>query len=170
VSLTAGTLPAGVLATSSGTSFTVSGTPATGTGGVYPLTLRATDGSGSTSRDVNLEVFEQPKITTDVNVKPNFYMGQKNSFSITTSGYPDRGNAPTVANPPVPTDPTQGLGMYFTVTGLPPSLTYSALDPTGYTTGTLVISGTPAQADLGDHMITVKAVNESGLPRIRHSR
>jgi hypothetical protein len=162
VSLTTGTLPAGLLARQSGTSFGISGTPAKDTGGVYPLTLTATNGSGSASKDVRVEVFEQPAFTTDVKIKPNFYQGQKNSFSFTTSGYPDRGKAPSVANPPVPTDPAQGLGMYFTVTGLPPSLTYTGLDRAGYTTGTLTISGTPAQADLGDHVVTFKAVNGVG--------
>jgi hypothetical protein len=126
------------------------------------LTLTATNSSGSTPLDVMLEVFEEPKITTDGNTKPNFYEGQQNSFSFTTSGYPSLGKAPMAANQPAPTDPTQGLGMYFTVTGLPPSLTYSNLDPAGHATGALTISGNPAQADLGDHLVTITATNGVG--------
>jgi hypothetical protein len=165
ISITAGKLPQGLIDHSSGTSLTISGIPAAGTGGAYPLTLTATNPSGSISRDVNLEVFEQPRITTDVNMQPNFYQfhqGQRNSFSFTTLGYPDRGQEPMAANQPAPTDPNQALGMYFTVTGLPSGFSASNLDPTGRATGTLTISGTPAQADLGQHVITIKAENGVG--------
>jgi hypothetical protein len=142
--------------------YDIIGTPAAGTGGVYELTVTATNASGSASKKLKLEVFEQPAITTVDSA--NFYAGTLNSFSVTTTGYPSRSTQPVAANPGVPSNPTEGRGMYFTVTGLPPGLQYSGLDPAGYATGTLAISGNPSASERGTHIITIKAINGVGGP------
>jgi hypothetical protein len=52
--------------------------------------------------------------------------------------------------------------MYFTVTGLPASLTASNLDPQGNATGTLTIQGTPLPGDAGLHSVQIMARNGVG--------
>jgi hypothetical protein len=77
------------------------------------------------------------------------------------SGYPALSSAPV----------SQGqnaadfvAGMQFTVSGLPADLSYSNLNPEGYNTGTLMLSGTPSSSDVGPHVITISADNGVGAP------
>lgn len=89
VTLTAGSLPAGVAYNSS--TKTLSGTPATGTGGVYNLVFTAANGIGSNAtQNFTLTVNEAPSITSTS--QATFAIGVPAAFSLVTRGYP----APTV--------------------------------------------------------------------------
>jgi hypothetical protein len=79
---------------------------------------------------------------------------------VTALGFPNVSNQP---NPTAtPTSPDQGLGMHFDVAGLPASFTASNLNPEGFATGTLTITGTPTDADLGVHGVRFTATNGVG--------
>ena len=83
----AGTLPAGLTFTSNanGTA-TLAGTAAPGTGGTYPLTIRATNSQGSVTQAFTLTVRQAPTFTS-----PSSFTGGRGvtlNFVITTSGFP----------------------------------------------------------------------------------
>ena len=60
-----GTLPPGVTFTDNGDgTATLSGTPAAGSGGLYLLTITATNVAGSYSQSFILIVFQTPQITS----------------------------------------------------------------------------------------------------------
>ena len=60
-----GSLPAGVTFTDNGDgTATLSGTPATGTGGTYPLTVTASSSVGSTTQSFTLTVEELASFTS----------------------------------------------------------------------------------------------------------
>ncbi len=83
-----GTLPTGVSFTynSDGTA-TLNGTPATGTGGAYPLQLMALNGIVPNAiQDFTLTVNEAPAFTSAPTT--TFAVGSLGSFNITTSGQP----------------------------------------------------------------------------------
>lgn len=97
-----GTLPAGV--TWDNTNHHLSGTPAAGTGGSYPLVVKASSSVGSVSKSFTLNVQAPPAITSSA--ATTFQQGLNGSFTVTASGYP----APT-----------------FSKTGtLPPGVTFSS--------------------------------------------
>jgi len=84
VSVTAGTLPAGVTLSPAGV---LSGTPDPGTGGVYNVTLTATNGVGSNAvQAFTLTVNQAPAFTSAAATA--FTVGVAGTFSITTSGFP----------------------------------------------------------------------------------
>jgi Tol biopolymer transport system component len=64
----------------------LSGTPAAGTDGAYPITFTATNGSGSSTQTFKLNVLRPPKITS-VN-RATFAVGQAGAFTITGKGFP----------------------------------------------------------------------------------
>jgi hypothetical protein len=80
-----GKLPSGV--TLNPTSGALSGTPAAGTGGVYPITITASNGVlPNAMQSFTLSVDQAPAITS-----PNyatFTKGVTGSFTVTTTGYP----------------------------------------------------------------------------------
>ena len=78
----AGTLPSGV--TFSGSSLV--GTPAAGTGGVYPISFTATNILGTVTQNFTLTVNQAPAITSANNT--TFQLGTANSFTVTTTGFP----------------------------------------------------------------------------------
>jgi len=80
-------LPAGLTFTpdSSGGG-TISGRPATGSGGVHPVTVTATNTFGTTTAELTLTVRQAPTITSAPRVSTP--MGQAFSFTVTTSGQP----------------------------------------------------------------------------------
>lgn len=97
-----GSLPAGV--TWDNTNHHLSGTPAAGTGGVYPLQIKASSSVGSVIKNFNLTVEAPPAITSSA--ATTFQQGVSGSFTVTANGYP----APT-----------------FSHTGtLPPGVTFSS--------------------------------------------
>jgi len=110
----------------------LSGTPAVGTGGTYPLTFTATSTIGSSTQSFTLNVREAPKITSAASV--SLTRGQPASFSVTTTGWP------------VPTVTKSGT--------MPPGTTWSSSNGTGRITGTPTTAGT--------WTLTVTAKNSMG--------
>jgi hypothetical protein len=109
----AGSLPSGV--TFVPATGVLSGTPATGTGGSYPLTFTATNGVGMPAQQsFTLTVNQAPNITSASSTA--FAVGTAGSFTVTTTGFP----TPTLS-----------------VTGSLPS-------GVGFVAATGVLSGTPA--------------------------
>ena len=124
-----GSLPSGVTLSSGGV---LSGTPAAGTGGSYPITITATNAAGSATQSFTL-VVNQPAVFTSA-ATTTFVVGQLRTFNPTASGFP----APT-----------------FTESGtLPSGVTF---DPT---TGTL--SGTPAAGTGKNYAVTLTATSAGG--------
>jgi hypothetical protein len=115
---------------------------------------------GSTSQSLTVNIFEAPQITSPSSA--TLFIGMPGSFAVTTSGYPSLSTQRIVADPIPPTDPTDGTGMYFTVTGLPANLQFSNLNPAGYASGTLIIQGTPSGDDAGMHQVQITAQNGVG--------
>src|SRR5262249_37538713 len=134
---------------------------AIGTGGQYTLTANDDAGPlGSASQTLTLNVNEAPQITSKNTA--NMFVGMPGLFAVTTTGFPSFSNHLIPANPLPPTSPSQGDGMYFTVTGLPWGLSSSNLDLFGYATGTLTIQGTPSAADVGPHQVQITVQNGVG--------
>jgi len=80
----AGTLPSGVTLSTAGV---FSGTPAAGTGGSYPITITATNGTTPAgTQSFTLIVDQAPAITSANNA--TFTVGTAGTFSVTTTGYP----------------------------------------------------------------------------------
>jgi hypothetical protein len=126
-----GKLPAGV----SFSAGKLRGKPAAGTGGTYPITLIASNGSSSTSQSFALTVDQAPAVVSSG--AASFRVGRTTTFTIAASGYP------------LPTITTGALPAWLTVsTDVPGALTLSG-DPTS--TGTISIpiaanNGVGAQA------------------------
>ena len=135
ITLTAGTLPAGVTFTSA--TGVLSGTPATGAGGVYGLTFTASNGAGPDSTQAfTLTVNEAPAITSGA--MATFTIGVASSFPVTTTGFP----APSIV---------QGGA------GLPSGVSFV---DNGNGTGTL--SGTPEPGTGGPYVLSFTATNTVG--------
>jgi large repetitive protein len=125
-----GALPAGVTLTGSGV---LSGTPAAGTGGFYPITITASNGvAPDYVQQYDLTVYQAAAITSGDSA--TFQVGTAGSFSLTATGYP----APS-----------------FTYTGsLPTGLSIADQTPGGWE-----ISGTPAAGTGGVYPLTILAYN-----------
>ncbi len=139
-----GALPSGVtfVDNSDGTA-TLSGTPATGTGGTYPLTLTASNGVGTAATQAfTLTVDSAPAFTSAAST--TFVVSTPSSFAITTAG-----------DPAVST---------ITQTGtLPTGITY--LDNGN---GTATLSGTPAAGTSGTYALTLTASNGVGADAVQN--
>jgi hypothetical protein len=129
-----GALPAGVTFVDNGNgTATLSGTPAAGTGGTYPLTLVSNNAIlPNATQDFTLTVGEAPAITSLDNV--TFVVGNSNSFTVTTTGFP----APAVAR--------NGA--------LPSGITFADNGD-----GTATLAGTPVQASIGTYDLVFTAQN-----------
>ena len=124
-----GALPSGVTLSASGV---LSGAPAIGSGGTYPITITASNGvAPDYSQAFTLTVDQPPAITSANQV--TFTTGVAGSFTMTATGYP----APT-----------------FSWTGGLPSVIQ--LSSAG------VLSGTPVAGDGGTWPILVKAASTTG--------
>jgi hypothetical protein len=121
-----GTLPSGVSLSSAGV---LSGTPASGTQGSYPIVITAQNGVGTNAtQSFTLNVDLAPAITSVNNT--TFTVGTPGTFTATATGFP----APT-----------------FSETGsLPSGVTLSAAG---------VLSGTPAAGSGKTYQITITASN-----------
>jgi hypothetical protein len=129
-SITAGTLPSGVTLAADGT---LSGTPAAGTGGTHPVTIRALNGvPPGDSQAFTLTVNEAPAITSAG--AASFAELAAGAFVATATGYP----APSFS---------------VTAGSLPSGVTLAA-------GGTL--SGTPAVGTAGTYPLTLAAANGVG--------
>jgi hypothetical protein len=153
-------LPTG-LSFTSGNPAAISGTPAAGTGGQYTVTLTSTDTGDPAQQSLILNVNEGPQITSVPTA--TMFVGMPGSFNVTTTGFPSVSIHPIPANALPPTDPGQGNGMYFTVTGLPSDLQASNLNLAGFATGTLTIQGTPSAGDVGVRVVQITAQNAVGV-------
>jgi Putative Ig domain/Regulator of chromosome condensation (RCC1) repeat/Fibronectin type III domain len=110
----------------------ITGTPNVGDGGNYPITVTATNGSGSASQAFTLKVNETPVITSPTVALAT--AGSPFSFQVTATGFP----APKIRK----------------AGKLPKGVTFSG------STGTF--NGTPAAGDSGSYPITVTAKNSTG--------
>ena len=83
-----GSLPGGVTLTDNGdNTATLAGTPSAGTGGTYSLTIKAHNGvSTDVTQNFTLTVDEAPGITSAGSAL--FLIGQANSFTVTSVGFP----------------------------------------------------------------------------------
>ncbi|MGA2848437.1 MAG: Ig-like domain-containing protein [Terracidiphilus sp.] len=122
-----GNLPNGVTLSSAGL---LSGTPAAGTGGSYPIILTATNGTTNATQDFTLTVVQAPAITS-ANAT-SFASGSLGTFTVTTSGSPT--SALSESGP------------------LPSGVTF-----VDHGNGTATISGTANLA--GSYLITITAQN-----------
>jgi hypothetical protein len=161
-------LPTGILAGPIGDAFAtgdafqltaLGGSPPTGTGGQYELQFTDTDAYGTASKQLTLNIFEGPTVTSPALV--TMFAGQPASFNVNTTGYPALATVPGAASS-APTSPAQGLGMYFTTSGLPASLSASNLNAAGFATGSLSVEGTPGSGDVGTHKVQITATNGVG--------
>jgi len=137
----AGVLPTGVsfVGNSNGTA-TLSGTPASGSGGTYPLSFTASNGVGTPASQAFTLTVDQPPVITSVN-NTTFAVGVAGTFTVSTSGTPAPNLSETGALP---------SGVNFTDNG----------DGKGQGFGTL--SGTPAAGTAGTYIFTINAGNGVG--------
>jgi len=125
----AGALPNGVLLTGG----VITGTPATGTVGIYPITITAHNGVGpDATQAFTLSVNQAPAFSSPNAV--TFYVGAQDSFTVTTTGSP----APT-------------LGVSG---GLPTGVTFNSI--------TGLLSGTPAAGSAASYTINFTLHNGVG--------
>ncbi|HEX3840060.1 MAG TPA: putative Ig domain-containing protein [Acidimicrobiales bacterium] len=133
-----GALPSGITFVDNGNGTArLSGTPATGTGGTYPLVITASNGvSPSATPSFTLTVNEPVTITSPASA--TLVAGKAGTFTVTTSH----------ANPT-------------------PTLTETGALPSGVTfldqgDGTAILAGTPAAGTGGTYPLTVQATNGIG--------
>jgi hypothetical protein len=134
-----GPLPSGVTFVDNGDGTgTLSGTPAAGTGGSYPITITASNGvSPADSQSFALTVDQAPAITSAN--KATFTTGAGGSFTVTSTGTPTAALSETGSLP---------SGVSFVDNG----------------DGTGTLSGTPAAGTGGSYPITLGAGNGVGSP------
>ena len=129
-----GALPPGVTFIDNGDgTATLAGTPAAGSGGAYPFTITATNGvSPPATQPFILSVLQAPGITSPA--VTSFTTGQKDTFTVTTSGVPNSTLSETGALP---------SGVTFTDNG----------------DGTATLAGTPGAGSGGAYPFTITATN-----------
>jgi large repetitive protein len=132
-----GTLPSGVTFKDNGNgTATLSGTPTSGSGGPYALTMTASNGVGSpASQTVTLTVNQAPAITSGSST--TFTVGTAGSFTVTTTGTPTPSLTESGALPG---------GVTFKDNG----------------NGTATLSGTPGSGSGGTYTLTITANNGVG--------
>ena len=132
-------LPVGVSLVDNGDgTATLSGTPAAGTAGTYPITITASNGvSPDATQDFTLTVEPPPNSPPAITSgdATTFIIGQSETYSITTSGYP----ASTISN----NGASLPVGVSLVDNG----------------DGTATLSGTPAAGTAGTYPITITASN-----------
>jgi YVTN family beta-propeller protein len=131
-----GRMPAGLRFTDNrnGTA-TISGTPSYGAGGTYPLTLTASNKTGTATQAFTLTVTRAPTIRKPHPIRGR--IGIPLHRTIHAKGYPISALAETGALP---------VGLFFS----------------DNTNSTATISGTPAAGSCGRYPITITATNSSG--------
>jgi hypothetical protein len=129
-----GALPAGVTLVDNGNgTATLAGKPATGAGGSYPITIKASNGvSPNASQSFTLTVDQAPALTSAAST--TFTVGQAGSFAVKASGYPVASLSETGALP---------AGVTLVDNG----------------NGTATLAGKPATGTAGSYPLTIKASN-----------
>jgi autotransporter-associated beta strand protein len=132
-----GALPAGVNFTDNGDgTANLAGTPSSGTGGIYALTITAHNGIGAdATQGFRLMIDQAPAITSAA--ETTFTTGIAGSFAIATTGFPAPALSETGALP---------AGVTFTDHG----------------DGTASLAGTPGPATGGTYTFTITAHNGVG--------
>jgi len=132
-----GALPSGVTFVDKGNgTATLSGTPASGTAGTYPITITANNGvSPNFPQSFTLTVDTAPVITSAAST--TFTVGVPGTFTVTTIGTP---------TPSLTESGTLPSGVTFTDNG----------------NGTATLAGTPAAGTGNTYSITIKAHNGIG--------
>jgi hypothetical protein len=171
-----GKLPSGItFALGANGTATLAGTPATGSGGSYPLTLTATNSAGTVNQTFSLIVNGAPTFTSVANATAT--AGQAFSFTVTTSGYPAATITRTGTLPSGITF-TAGSNGTATLAGTPGSTvggaftqTFTARNSFGTVTQTFVLTvqRTPAITSSATGTATVgttftKAIASNGFP------
>jgi hypothetical protein len=132
-----GALPSGV--TLNSTTGVLSGTPGSGTGGAYPITITAQNGvSPNATQAFTLTVDQAPAITSQNNAI--FAVGSASSFTVMASGFPaptfsETGTLPTGVSFNTTTGVLSGTPASGTQTGSPYLITFTAQNGVG-TNGT----------------------------------
>ena len=135
----AGALPTGVTFTAGTGTGTIAGTPAAGTGGLYPVTITATDGTLIRTQQLVITVAQPPAFTSGASLTT--LVGAAFSFTVTTTGYP----TPTVTE-----SGTLPSGVIFTPGA----------------NGMATVSGTPAASTAGQTFkFTFTATSSAGTTR-----
>lgn len=129
-----GALPVGVIFIDNGDgTATLSGAPAAGSGGTYPITIKASNGTlPNAQQNFTLTVAQTPAITSAA--ATSFQVGSAGVFTVTASGFP---------TPALSETGTLPGGVTFTDNG----------------NGTATLSGMPAAGAGGTYSITIKASN-----------
>ncbi len=129
-----GALPPEVTFTDNGNgTATLAGTPEAGTGGVYPITIGASNGVGSdASQSFTLTVDQAPAITSADHA--TFVAGSAGTFTVTSTGFPSASLTELGALP---------AGVSFTDNG----------------DGTATLAGTPAPGTGGIVQFAIQAAN-----------
>ena len=155
---------------------TLSGTPATGTGGNYALTFTATNGTGAAVQNFTLTVSGAPAFTSAATT--TFTIGSPGTFTVTTVALPTAAISVSGAMPAGMTfiDNGDGTG---TLSGTPAAgtsgsypITFTAANgllPNGTQAFTLIVNGAPAITSAASATFTVGAagsftVTTSGFP------
>jgi hypothetical protein len=167
-----GALPAGV--TFNGASGVLSGTPATGTGGIYVFNITAQNGAPpNASQTFTLTVNEAPKITSASSV--SYMPGVLGSFAVTARGFPaptlsETGNLPNGVTFNASTSSLSGTP-YSTI-GAVYVITFTAQNgilPNDTQTFTLTVTQPPAITSVPAHGFTLGVpgsftVTATGVP------
>ena len=137
-----GTLPSGVSFHDNGDgTATLAGTPASGTGGSYPVTITAHNGVGSdATQSFTLTVNQAAAITSAANA--TFTVGSAGSFTFTSTGRPTASLSESGALP---------SGVSFHDNG----------------DGTATLAGTPASGTGGSYPVTITAHNGVGSDAVQ---
>jgi large repetitive protein len=131
-----GSLPSGVTFLDNGNDTgTLSGTPAPGTIGTYPITFTASNGASSATQNFTLSVNQGPAITSGS--ATTFAVGTAGSFLVTATGTP---------TPALSENGTPPAGVTFVDNG----------------NGTATLSGTPAAGSGGSYPLVITAANGVG--------
>ena len=132
-----GTLPAGVTLTDDGNgTATLGGTPAAGSGGVYAVTITASDGAVPSATQSFTLTVDEPTAITSANTT-TFIAGSPDTFTATANGYP---------TPSLSESGTLPGGVTFTDNG----------------NGTATLAGSPSASTGGTFPITIKANGSAG--------
>ncbi|MCX6400533.1 MAG: putative Ig domain-containing protein [Propionibacteriales bacterium] len=138
--LTAGPLPAGLTFTDNGDGTgTINGTP-TGPGGLFPVTITATNEAGSIGKVTELEIHQAPTLTGPT--AATYTVGQPGGPDV----FSQSGGHPRAT--------------LSTNSALPGGVTFT--DGEGAADGTGTLAGTPVDNTGGTYAITIKGANGTG--------